>query len=378
VSRSYRAGSLDAAEPQEPDPPVTRTPRGGPRIPRWLDEAAALSWRLLLVAAALVVVLYALAQIRLVVLPVIIALFATALLNRPTRLLRSRGLGRGISAFVALAVSVGALTILVITVAPSVADEFGQVDDRVREGITEVTDGLQGGPLEIDRKDIDRAVSRAQDQIGADTGAIGKRLLSGALFVGELIAGGLLALVLTFFFLKDGEYMWRWLTEFFSDPLRRDMRLIGDRGWDTLSRYLGGLAIVAACDTTLISIVLILVGVPLIVPLACLTYVGAFIPVIGATVAGLVSALVALVSLGPLEAGIVVVGTFIVQQVDGDVVSPLVVGRAVRLHPVTVLLSVTTGGVLAGVAGAFIAVPIAAVVSSTIAYTREGHEPAPT
>jgi putative heme transporter len=332
----------------------------------------------LLVAAALVVVLYALAQIRLIVLPVIIALFATALLNRPTRFLRTRGLGRGISAFIALVVTVGALTILVVTVAPSVAGEFGQVDDRVREGITEVTDGLQGGPLEIDRKDIDRAVSRAQDQIGADTGAIGEQLLSGALFVGELIAGGLLALVLTFFFLKDGEYMWQWLTSFFSDPLRRDMRLIGDRGWDTLSRYLGGLAIVAACDTILISIVLILVGVPLIVPLACLTYVGAFIPVIGATLAGLVSALVALVSLGPLEAGIVVVATFIVQQVDGDVVNPLVVGRAVRLHPVTILLSVTTGGVLAGVAGAFIAVPIAAVVSSTIAYARERPDPAPT
>jgi predicted PurR-regulated permease PerM len=259
-----------------------------------------------------------------------------------------------------------------------VGDEFGQLDDRVREGITEVTEGLEGGPLELDRRDIDRAVDRAQDQIGADSGAIGKRLLSGALLVGELIAGALLALVLTFFFLKDGEYMWRWLTGFFSDPVRKDVREIGDRGWDTLSRYLGGLAIVAACDTALITLVLLIVGVPLVVPLACLTYVGAFIPVVGATLAGFISALVALVSLGPLEAGILVVATFVIQQIDGDVVHPLVVGRAVRLHPVTILLSVTTGGVLAGIAGAFIAVPVAAVVSSTIAYARERPAAAPT
>ncbi|HLM26046.1 MAG TPA: AI-2E family transporter [Thermoleophilaceae bacterium] len=329
-------------------------------------------------AAALVLLLYALAQIRLIVLPVIIALFATALLNRPARFLRKRGLGPGIAAFTALFVTVAAITALVVTVAPSVGGEFSQLDDRVREGITEVTDGLQGGPLELDRREIDRAVDRAQDQIGADSGAIGKQLLSGALFVGELIAGALLALVLTFFFLKDGGYMWHWLTSFFSDPLRSDVRQIGDRGWDTLSRYLGGLAIVALCDTALISLVLLLVGVPLVVPLACLTYVGAFIPVVGATLAGAVSALVALVSLGPLEAGIIVVATFIIQQIDGDVVHPLVVGRAVKLHPVTILLSVTTGGVLAGVAGAFIAVPVAAVISSTIAYVREKPAPAPT
>lgn len=331
-----------------------------------------------MVTAALLVVLYALAQVRLIVLPLIVALFATALLSRPTRFLRKRGLGNGLSAFVALFVTIAAISLLVATIAPSVAGEFGQVDDRVRDGITEVTDFVKGGPFELSRKDIDRAVDKAQSQLGADTGAIGKKLLSGALLLGELVAGALLALVLTFFFLKDGEYIWRWLTGFFSDPFRRDLRSIGDQGWDTLSRYLGGLAIVAACDTILISLVLILVGVPLVVPLACLTYVGAFIPVLGATFAGLVSALVALVSLGPLEAGIVVICTFVIQQLDGDVVHPLVVGRAVRLHPVTILLSVTTGGVLAGVAGAFIAVPVAAVVSSTIAYVRDRPEPAPT
>jgi putative heme transporter len=371
-------GALEAREPQEPVPTESRSAPGGPRIPRWLDEAAALSWRLLLVTAALVLVLYALAQIRLIVLPVIIALFATALLNRPTRFLRNRGLGPGLAAFAALFVTVAAITTLVIVVAPSVGGEFEQLDDRVRDGISEITDALEGGPLEIDRSDIDRAVDRAQDQIGADSGAIGKGLLSGALLVFELVAGALLALVLTFFFLKDGQYMWTWLTSFFSKPFRDDLRTIGDRGWDTLSRYLGGLAIVAACDTALISIVLLIVGVPLVVPLACLTYVGAFIPVVGATFAGFISALVALVSLGPVEAGILVIATFIIQQIDGDVVHPLVVGRAVKLHPVTILLSVATGGILAGVAGAFIAVPIAAVASSTIAYARERPAPAPT
>jgi len=366
--------TLESSPRPEPYPPA------GPRahIPRWLDEAAALSWRLLLVTAALVLVLYALGHVRLIVLPIIVALFATALLNRPVKWLRRRGLGPGIASFVAMVVTIAAVTAIVVVVAPEVAGEFGQVDDRVREGITEVTDFLEGGPLELSRGDIDRAVDKAQDQIGADSGAIGRRVLSGALLVGELIAGALLALVLTFFFLKDGEQMWRWLTEFFSGPVRHDLRQIGDRGWDTLSRYLGGLAVVALFDTALISLVLIIVGVPLVLPLACLTFVGAFIPVVGATFAGLVSALVALVSLGPVEAGVLVVATFIIQQIDGDVVHPLVVGRAVKLHPVVILLSVTTGGVLAGVAGAFIAVPVAAVISSAINYLREKPAPAPT
>ena len=135
---------------------------------------------------------------------------------------------------------------------------------------------------------------------------------------------------------------------------------------------------VALFDTALISLSLIIVGVPLVVPLACLTYVGAFIPVVGATFAGPGLRAGGAGLAGPVEAGVLVVATFVIQQIDGDVVHPLVVGRAVRLHPVVILLSVTTGGVLAGVAGAFIAVPVAAVISSTINYLRERPAPAPT
>ncbi len=264
-------------------------------------------------------------------------------------------------------------------VAPSVGGEFGQLDDRVRDGITEVTDALEGGPLEIDRRDIDRAVDRAQDQIGADSGAIGKRLLSGALLVGELIAGALLALVLTFFFLKDGEYMWHWLTSFFSEPFRNDLRAIGDRGWDTLSRYLGGLAIVAACDTALISLVLVLVGRAAGGPAGLPDLRGRLHPR-GRRHLGRVGLRAGRPGLARAPG-------------DGDHGGrpPSSSSRSTatsstrwwwaarcKLHPVTILLSVTTGGILAGVAGAFIAVPVAAVISSTIAYVRERPAAAPT
>ena len=157
---------------------VLDPPERHPRIPRWLDDAAALSWRLLVVTAGVIVVIYALAQVRLIVLPVILALFATALLNRPTRFLRARGAPAGIAAFVMLFGSVAAVVVLVVAVAPSLAGEFGQVDDRVREGITEVTDSLSGGPLALDRKDINRALDRAQDQLGTDSGAITRHVLS--------------------------------------------------------------------------------------------------------------------------------------------------------------------------------------------------------
>ena len=173
-------------------------------------------------------------------LPVIIALFATALLNRPVKFLRRRGLGPGIASFVAMFVAVAAVTALVVLVAPGWRASSGRSTTGCARASPRSPTASQGGPLELSRGDIDRAVDRAQDQIGADSGAIGRRVLSGALLVGELIAGALLALVLTFFFLKDGEQMWRWLTEFFSDPLRHDLRQIGDRGWDTLAATSGG------------------------------------------------------------------------------------------------------------------------------------------
>jgi len=328
------------------------------------------SWRLLVVAAAVAAVVLALVHLRLVVLPVLVALVFTALLSVPNRVLRRR-LPDTLAAVVTVLGAVLLLGAVASLIAPSVAAELGQVDDRVRQGINEVTEWLTMGPLDLNRDDLERAIRRAGDRLGADSGAITRRLLSGALLVGELAVGLLLALVLTFFFLKDGPYLWRWLTGLFAEPTRRDLREIGTRGWDTLTGYLSGIAIVATVDAVLIGLLLVIVGVPLVVPLALLTFIGAFFPLVGAFVAGLVATLVALVSGGAVDALIVLAGIVVVQQVEGDLLHPIVVGRAVELHPVTILLSVATGGILAGVAGAFIAVPIAAVASSTAAYLRE-------
>ena len=177
-------------------------------------------------------------------------------------------------------------------------------------------------------------------------------------------------LVITFFFVKDGKQMWEWVTKHFDDSRRKDVREIGMRSWATLGAYIRGTALIALVDAVLIGIALIIVGVPLVVPLMLITFIGGFFPVVGAFTAGLVAVLVALASGGFFDALIIGAVITLIQQLEGDLLQPLILGRAVKLHPVVVLLSLTAGGILAGVAGAFLAVPTAAVAATIGNYLR--------
>jgi putative heme transporter len=355
----------------------TDTPAG---VPRPLVTAAAISWRSLVVAAAVLAVVYLLVRLRLVVLPVIVALFVTTLLRPPTRWL----VGRGIPELAAsLAVLLGSIVLavgLVSLLGPTVVDEFSGLGDDVREGADKAARWITSGPLDVSQEQIDNAVSRAQDQLQANGGVITRSAVSGALLVGELIAGLLLAAVLVFFFIKDGERIWRWVVGLFPAGSRRDVDEMGRRAWTTLGGYLRGIAFVGVVDAVLIGIVLLVVGVPLVPALMLLTFLGAFFPVVGAFLAGLIATLVALASNGVVAALIVLAAIILIQQLEGDLVFPLVVGRALDLHPVAILLALTAGGVLGGVVGAFLAVPLAAVVNSAASYLRSRRpqpEPAP-
>ena len=217
------------------------------------------------------------------------------------------------------------------------------------------------GPLELSREDIDRYTQQILDQFRSGGSGLAEGVVAGATIVGEILAGLLLGYVLLFFFVKDADR----LTGFVVRQVRPEhhdlLRSIGRRVWQVIGGYLRGTAIVAIVDATIIGIGLALIGVPLVGPLMVLTFFGAFLPLVGAVAAGLVAVLVALVSGGVGDALLAAAVVIAVQQIEGDVLAPIVLGRAVRLHPVVVLAVLTAGAILGGIIGAFLAVPVAAV-----------------
>ena len=190
------------------------------------------------------------------------------------------------------------------------------------------------------------------------------------MLLAQWAASIILVIVLTFFFLKDGAHIRDWTICLFARQRRPVLRDLSERAWSALAAYVQGVFLVASIDAVLIGIVLVLVGVPIALPLIVLTFLAAFFPIVGAVMAGAAATLVALVSGGVVDAVIVAVAILTIQQLEGNVFYPLVVGKQLKLHPVAILLALTAGGVLAGVAGAFLAIPFAAVVSAVLDYMR--------
>ena len=328
---------------------------------RPLDQAASFAGKSLVVAAGVAVVVIALARLRLLVLPMIVAVLLATVLVPPVRWLQRKGLPPLLATWAVLAGVVAVIGGLVAGLAPSVVEEFSGLGPTVEEGLLQVERWLVEGPLDLSAAEIDRYTDQMVDQLRASGSSLASGVLAGAVLVTEVIAGFLLILILTFFFVKDGEQM----TEFGLRQLRAEhhdlARAVARRGWAALGGYVRGTAVVAVVDAVIIGVGLVLIGVPLVAPLVLLTFFGAFFPLVGAVAAGAVAALVALVSGGPTDALLTLGVVVVVQQVEGDLVAPLVLGRAVRLHPVVILAALTGGAVIGGLIGAFLAVPTAAV-----------------
>ncbi len=348
-----------------------KTLRAGP-----LGGLAEMSLRLLLIAAALALLTLVLVELRLVVLPVIVALLVATVLTPPAHWLRRRGLPATIAALAAMAGAAAIGAGVLALVVPSVARELDDLGQSARSGLEQAVSWLAGAPFGVSEQQVERAIDTALDRAGAESGALAGGVLSGAVVIAEVVAGLLLAVVLLFFFLKDGERIWRFLVGLAPAQRRRDVVELGERCWEILGGYVRGVSIIAVADAVLIAIALALIGVPLVVPLAVLTFMGAFVPLVGAVLAGLVAALVALVSEGPLAAGLVVVAIVAIQQLEGDLLYPLVVGRTLALHPVAILLAITAGAVVGGVVGVFLAVPLAAIAWALASHLRST-DPAP-
>lgn len=345
--------------------------RGDDAVPPGLAAASAVALRLLILAVAVGVLAWAAWKLLLVVVPVVVALLLTTLLAPLARRLERAGVP---PAAAAMLVVLGAVLVVVgifALIVPAFAGEVGELRSSVATGVETIGDWLTTGPLNLSPDAVDRATDRVVESLQGSGGQIASGVLSGATIAAGVVAAVLLTLVLTFFFVKDGADLWTWQVELWDERRRPHARALGDRMWAVLSAYFRGVAFVALVDATFIGVGLLVVGVPLAMPLIALTFLATFFPIVGAFVAGAAAVLVALVAQGVVAALIILGVVLLVQQLEGNVLYPMVVGRSLPVHPVTVLLALTAGGVIGGVAGAFLAVPVAALLGAILAYARD-------
>ena len=364
-------GSGSSPPPGEPVAEVAPSASGPITVPRALAVATAWSWRLLVVGAAVLVVAYIASRLRLVVLPVFLALFFTALLRPVSERLRQRGAPPFAAAFLSVLLMLAVVAAILAWIVPRFIDEFEDLADDLVAGIESAGDWLVEGPAGISREQLDGWVGDLGEQIQASSNEIISGAISGAQVALEIGAGLGIALVLTFFFLKDGDRIWDWIVGLFSRSNQRGVREMGSQSWETLSGYLRGMTIVALVDSVFIGIALVVLDVPGALALSVLVFFGAYIPIAGAVVTGALAVLVALIAEGLVTALLVLAAVLVVQQTESNLLHPFVVGRAVNVHPAAILLGVTAGAVLGGIIGAFIAVPIVAVGARIGGYIRE-------
>jgi putative heme transporter len=245
-------------------------------------------------------------------------------------------------------------------------------------GLGQIRDWLSTGPLGLDATRLEDLYRQLGEQIERNRARLATGALTGAAMVLEVLGGALLGLFATFFFLYDGPGLWGWFSRLFPRSVRDRVHSSGLVAWQTLTGYIRGTILVALVDAVFIGLGLLIVGVPLVAPLALLTFLGAFIPIAGATIAGIAAVLVALVSKGVVAAAIIAGVVLVVQQVEGHVLQPLVLGKSTRLHPLAIVLSITAGATVAGIPGAVVAVPLVAVLNRVAVHLarmgRSGHD----
>jgi predicted PurR-regulated permease PerM len=344
-------------------------------MPGWYRTAAAASWRFLAIAAAVYAVLYALVHLRVIVLPIIVAVLASTLLLPVVRWLKRRRVPDGLAASIAMLAAALALAAVLTAVAPSLASQFGELRTQAEDGVRQATDQLAKPPFDLSEREIRTRVDEGLQGLRENSGPLARGLGSGAILLGEVLTGLIVAVLLCFFLLKDGEQMWAWVLRLVRERSRHHADEVGGRVYTALAGYVRGIAMVGVVDAVLIAIALAIIGVPLVVPLAVVTFFAAFVPLIGAFVAGLLAVLVALVSGGVVDALLVLGAVVLVQQVEGHLLYPLLMSRAVHLHPAVIVVALAAGGILAGIVGVFLAVPVAGVTSVILQYAQ--NRPAP-
>jgi predicted PurR-regulated permease PerM len=301
----------------------------------------------------------------------VVALLITTLTWPVARFLRRRGWPPALAASLVTVLFLLLAAGTIVLIAVPVASQSGQLVDGVVDGIQQLRQWASGPPLNIGDDQVTKAFDTAIARLQDSAGNIITVTLTGVGTVVDGVVTTVLSLFLMFFFLKDGPRFLPWLTRQLPGRFAVDVPTVAGRGWDTLGAFVRSQAFVGLLDAVFIGLGLWIVGVPLVLPLAVLTFVSAFVPIVGALFAGFVAVLIALVSNGWTDALIVLAIIIAVQQLEGNVFQPIVQSRGLGLHAAVVLLAVTLGGSLAGIVGSLLAVPVAALIAVLWNYVRE-------
>jgi predicted PurR-regulated permease PerM len=335
------------------------TARPDDTVHHGLKVATAYAWRLIVLAVAVYLVFVVLAKLTLVAVAVFVGLVITALL-RPLVDLFSRALPRALAVAVALLLTIVAIGGVFTFVADSVAGQSASLSTKFISGLTDIERSLRGAPFHIRAVDLTQVGHQIRDWATQNGGSLAGRAIGGASVAAEVLTGLALAVFCSVFFLNSGNRIWEWLLTQAGGNTRR-LDGAARAGWATFAGYTRGIVIIAATNAALVCVALLILRVPLAFPLAVLTFFATFIPLIGAPIALFVATLVALAARGPLIALLVLALIVIIGQIEGHLLQPLVMSRAVNIHPLAVALSVACGTVLYGVIGAVVAVPLVAV-----------------
>ncbi|MFJ8084180.1 AI-2E family transporter [Streptomyces sp. NPDC096205] len=373
----------DGELPHRPAPPA-HPPVAGPRpdpvqaVPWGMRVAAEAGWRLLVLAGTLWVLMRVISAVQLVVLAFVAALLMTALLQPSVAWLRRHGVPRGPATALTAILGFVIMGLIGWFVTWQVMENIDDLSDQVQDGIDELRRWLLDSPFHVTDKQINEIAKNLREAVGANTDQITSAGLEGVTVVVEALTGILLTVFSTLFLLYDGRRIWEWTLKLVPAAARPGVAGAGPRAWRTLTAYVRGTVVVALIDAIFIGLGIYFLDVPMAVPLAVFIFLFAFIPLVGAVVSGALAVVVALVTHGVFTAVMVLAVVLAVQQIEGHILQPFILGRAVRVHPLAVVLSVAAGGMVAGIGGAVVAVPLVAVTNTVVAYLRAySHERAP-
>lgn len=346
-------------------------------VPFGLDLAASWAWRLLLIAAAGYGVLWLVGYFAVVTIPLAVALLVGALASPFVRGLVRFGVPRGLAALVVVVTGFAVVGLLLTFAGQQVASGANDLADSTVKGLEEIRDWLKNGPLQASDSQINDYIKQAQDLITENSrdGEFLTRVTEFGAALGHVVAGFFISLFATYFFLADGDRIWAWIVRLAPRAARERVDSSGRVAWISLVQFVRATVIVALVDAAGIAIGAAVLDVPFVLAIGVLVFLGAFVPVIGATIAGSVAILVALVDQGPVTALLMGAVVIAVQQLEGHVLQPFLLGRWVAIHPLGVIMAIAAGVLVAGVIGALVAVPIAAAVNAVVLHLAELAEP---
>jgi len=344
------------------------------QVPWGIDVAAAWSWRLLVMVGAAYVVLWLLARFAVVTIPLAIALLLAALAVPLVDLADRTRLHRKVSS---LLVVVGGLTLLGVLlrfVGSQVAQGFSDLVDQVVSGLDDLRTWLAEGPLGISESQIDDSIAGAQDLVSSGNDEIVSQVTEVGVTIGHFVAGFFIVLFASYFFLADGARIWAWMVRLFPRGARERADSSGKVAWKSLTQFVRATVLVALVDAIGIVIVAAILRVPFLAAIGVLVFLGAFIPMIGATLSGSVAVLVALVEHGWVVALLMFGGVILVQQIEAHILQPFLLGRFVSVHPLGVIVAIACGVLVAGLIGALVAVPLVAALNAVVQHLAAGTE----